>query len=145
MHSIYCFWGTKFNLVRCLHSWHHNWVFYMPFPFVIMSMASECLNVCQELWIHEHKPITLFLFLSNSMVRNRMLFEHPNLADTFLTEAWQAGKAYKYHTYIVQEHQIFLITGVKKKWNYKQIPLSQDATSDFTLISTTGRLGAKHY
>lgn len=79
------------------------------------------------------------------MVRNRMLFEHPNLADMLLTEAWQAGKAYKYHMYTVQEEQIFLITGVKKKWNYNQIPLSQDATSDFTLISTTGSLGAKQY
>lgn len=49
------------------------------------------------------------------MVRNRMLFEHPNLADMLLTEAWQAGKAYKYHMYTVQEEQIFLITGVKKK------------------------------
>lgn len=75
-----------------------------------------------------------------------MLFEQPNLAETLLAEAWQAGKAQMYHNkYIVQEEQLFLITGVKKKLNYNQIPLSRDATSDFTLISTTGRLGAKQY
>ena len=49
-------------------------------------------------------------------IRNRMLFAQPNLAETLLAEAWQAGRAYMYRNkYIVQEEQIFLITGVKKK------------------------------
>ena len=83
----------------------------MPFPFVIISMASKCLNVCQELYMSIN-PSPYFFFCP---IRNRMLFAQPNLAETLLAEAWQAGRAYMYRNkYIVREEQIFLITGVKK-------------------------------